>query len=195
MGLKQYRTIDLTVLFLIMGVIEVASLLVLRINISSFYLSVVMVVTLIVYMRWGAYGILFGVVGGIIDAVLTLNVNSAVDANVFELSNIIKWSITYAVGYLATAISMLFFKLGKKELSSKLYLVFLYELSAYVLMIIARCVVLAVYGQNFFNALIGQSTREILNLLFTFFVLLVARKQDSVFADQKEYFETHKVRR
>lgn len=196
MGLKQYRTIDLTILFIIMCAIECASLLVLSKVISSFYLSVVLLVTLIVYMRWGFYGAIFGLVGGIIDAVLISNINSVTDSSALELSNVVQSSIVYVVGYLATMVSMLFFKMGKGNLSSKLWAVFLYTLSAYVLMCLGRSVVLTVYGQNFFSALIGQLfSQDLLNLVFTFLVLLVARKQDSVFADQKEYFESHKVRR
>ena len=194
MGLKQYRNIDLTVLFVIMSVIEVASGLVLSKAMSSYYLSVIMVVTLIVYMRWGFWGAIFGFAGGIMQAILILNIQSAVDPNAFEMQNVIKWSVAYVVGYLATMFSMFFFKIGKKKLSEKLGYIFLYVLSSYLLMAVGRSIALAFFGQNFFNALMGQ-TRELLNLVFTFLVLLVAKRQDSVFADQKEYFETHKVRR
>ncbi len=195
MGLKQYRTIDLTILFIIMCVLEVASLLVLHRNISSFYLSIVLLVTLIVYMRWNFYGCIFGIVGGIIDAVLISSINSIVDPNAMAMSAVVKWSIAYVVGYLMTAVSMAFFKMGKKKFSSNLIYIFFYVLSAYILMCLGRSLVFVFYGENFFEVLISNFTREALNLVFTFLVLLVAKRQDSIFADQKEYFETHKVRR
>lgn len=52
MGLKNYRTVDLTIWLVIMCAIEAISLLVMKRIGSMFVLSVIVPVTLIIFVRW-----------------------------------------------------------------------------------------------------------------------------------------------
>ena len=191
MTLTRYRATDLTILLVIMVVLESASLIALTKVGSQFVLSVVMPVTLIVYMRWNGYGLIHAVVGGITQALVISLINDA-----FTIGEAVKFSVVYGLGYAASAISMTFFiKGGKERVKDRIYMTALYALTAFAATCLIRATVLAIYGESFTDALISHLTREALNFVFTFLVLIIASRQNNFFVDQKEYFFSPKKTR
>ena len=87
---------------------------------------------------------------------------------------------------------MLLFIGGKDKVRQKWQLTALYAVIAFVAMCIGRALVAAVFGEYLFTVLLNYATREALNLIFTVLVLLVARRQNGFFTDQKEYFYSAK---
>ena len=183
MSLSRYRATDLTILLLVMCAIEAISLFVLKRVGSQFVLSVIVPVTLIVYIRWNAFGLIHALVGGVLEAAVITYYNG--DMTVFTL---VRSATIYGAGYACTAAAMLTFIKGKDAVAGKWWSTALYALIAFVAMCIGRAVTATVFGEDFLDILLEYLLREALNLIFTILVLLIARRQNGFFADQKEYF-------
>ena len=183
MGLVRYRITDLTILLVIMCVIEALSIVVLKRFGSQFVLSVIVPITLIVYMRWSGYGLIHAFAGGILYSVVIHWYNGAL-----TFSSVARDATIYCVGYLCTAAALLLFIKGKDKVNKSRWLTALYAFIAFAAMCIGRAVTATVFGEDFFGVLLGYLTRESLNFVFTVIVLWIARRQNGFFTDQKEYF-------
>jgi len=183
MGLKRYKATDLTVLLVIMCAIEGLSLFILKRVGSQFYVSVIVPITLIVYMRWGLYGLIHAAVGGLLETVVITYLNGDMTAAIVARS-----AAVYGFGYLSTAAAMLLFIKGKNFVTGNLWITLLYAFIAFAAMCIGRSVIATTFGENFFEILPEYLTREALNFVFTFIILWIARKQKTFFTDQKEYY-------
>ena len=183
MSLNRYKATDLTILLIIMCAIETISLLVLKRVGSQFVLSVIVPVTLIVFIRWNAFGLIHAFVGGILEAAVITYYNG--DMTLFTVA---RSATIYGVGYLCTAAAMLTFIKGKDAVTGKWWLTALYALIAFIAMCLGRAVTATIFGEEFLSILLEYLLREALNLIFTVLVLLVARRQNGFLSDQKEYF-------
>ncbi len=194
MAWKRYRLIDLTILLLLMVVLEVLSLRLLGTTNQLFVLSIVMPITLIAYMRWNWCGVIYAVLGGVINVILINMFNEG-----FYLYSHWQQLVSYSVGNAASIIVLLYFRKGlesKEKLRKSIPLIIAYVTTSFLAVCILRTILGSVLqGANFFDLLLSHLTRETFNYIFTLLVLIVTSKQDQVFADQKEYFETHNVRR
>ena len=193
-GLIRYAATDMTVMFLIMAAIETLSLLVIKSSNQIFYLSVVMIVTLLEYMRWNWFGILFAALGGVTDVVFINLANGTLNAE-----NFLTGAAVYGGGNAFTVLVMIYVLLLKKDKlkSSPLYVV-IYTFLAFILAAIGRTAINLFFGlgaSGFFTAFVHQLSRESLNVLFTAVVLVFANKQKGMFEDQKEFFTSKYDRR
>ncbi len=194
MAWKRYRIIDLLILLILMCALEVLSLRLLGTSNQIFVLSLVMPIALIAYMRWNAFGVIYALVGGAINVILI----NAFDGG-FYLTTHWQQLVAYTLGNSASIIVLLYFRKGleaKEKLRKSIPLIIAYVATSFLAVCLFRSVLGSVLqSANFFDLLLSHLTRETFNFIFTLLVIIVTSKQDQVFADQKDYFETHNVRR
>lgn len=173
---ERYRATDLLIFALILGVLETVNRLALNVFPGEvFTLSVTLPVTLIVFMRWGAWGLLHAALGGLVYAI----------ANGGTIVNI----LTYALGNLAAAFTLLLFQFpGRERIRTSAGLTALYAAVGYFSMNLGRAAISAVMTHlGFVGILIRFLSVESLSAVIACVILWIARRQDGVFEDQDQY--------
>jgi hypothetical protein len=142
-----------------------------------FTLSVVLPVTLIVMVRWGAWGIPFGALGGL---AYTL-VNGGSGTVIF----------IYSVGNLGIALALLVArKIPGEKLRRSIPCIALYTAAGYVGMCLGRSILALIFEQvNFFAALQRYVSVEALNFVMAVIVLVIAARQNGVLEEQISYLQ------
>ena len=177
--MRRYRMIDLSLFALIVCLLEAAAHLAIRLNpTEAFAFSTVLPVALIVMMRWGAWGVLHAMLGGLVYSLLNGGDTAAV--------------LAYTLGSALVAGDLLWFKvLGKTRVRQSAPLSILYTLSGYVLMETGRAAIAAMLTQSpFFGIWIRYMSVDALSGVMAVIVILIARRRDKngcVFQDQREY--------
>lgn len=182
---KQYRTADIIIFLVIYLAIEalLASLSVKFTNVN-FSFTLCYAVAAIMIMRWGAFSTIHLFLGGALYAAI--------------LGGSIESVIGYAVGNLFALIVLLLFKiLPKKKITENFSYSLIYLIAVYVLICLGRAILLSIMnGALFVNLFIDMSATEAFSLTITIVIIIVARRQDGVFEDQKEYLSrTEKERK
>lgn len=183
---EQYRAIDLTILGVILALCEF-----LATNGAAkwfpnelYALSPTVAVVCIVMMRWGGFAAIHAVIGGLVYCL--------------TLGGDLKQIVTYCVGNCFMLIALAWFKFfgkggkgfrdGKEKVRSKYYLTLLFTISAFLGAQIGRFAVSVMLGGPFS---IGSFTafliNDVITLLFSVVVVLISRKPDGLFEDQKSY--------
>ena len=171
---KQYRTIDLALIALMLAIFEY-----LIITAANFWFpdqlytaSLAATVTTIVYMRWGVWGGLHAVEAGVIYCLFA--------------SGTREQYLIYCAGNLLSLLALIpLKKLGKETVrTGRLGLVF--PLVVLLLMHVGRAAVALALGAAPADAL-SFFTTDSLSYLFTFVIIWIARKLDGVYEDQKHY--------
>ncbi len=174
-SLKQYMMIDLFILAVIVFVFEsVTALAASRWFPAELYtLSPTITVVCIVMMRWGGYAAVQAAAGGLAFCLVT-------GASLEQFA-------VYCAGNCLSLAALLFFKfLGKEKVRSKAYLSALFAASAFVGAQIGRWAVSLVFGGS--PASLGTFfAADSLTLVFTVVAVLVSRRADGLFEDQKSY--------
>lgn len=136
-------------------------------------ISVTLLLTCIVMMRWSGWAAIHAVVGGLVYC--------------FAAGATTEQYIVYSVGNLFALIALLLIKfLGKEKIrESKLQLV-LFATVSYVGMAIGRTVVSLFFGGEIKDFILYITT-DIISLLFAAVVLILIRKADGMMEDQKAY--------
>ena len=172
---QQYRTIDLGILAICMAV----SQLLIQFAVTVWFpgqlyvVSPVAIVVALVMMRWGLWGAIHAVVGGVLYAVL-----AGGDA---------QHVLTYGLGNLLSLAALLMFKIFDKErVRQSAFLSLIFALCVQLLMQLGRAAVAMALG-NPANVCIGFITTDSLSDLFTLLVIWVARRVEGLFEDQKHY--------
>lgn len=179
--LQQYRNTDL---FLFAVILLVADLLVYYAatwfpSVAFYTLSFVVPITALVIIRWGWYGALFSVADGLIYCII----NGAA------------WQsfLIYMAGNAFAAFSLIFVKLmGKQRITSKFYFSLLFVVLVWLLINLGRAVVSAILGYQFIEVLLtlcGISENGLLSLFIGALTILVLRKFDGMWEDQKHYLK------
>ena len=175
LSLKQYKAIDLTLLAVILAVFEaIASLAASKwFPLQLFSLSPTIAVVCIVMMRWGGWAAIHAVVGG-----LSFCIATGAEPKHFAI---------YCVGNCAALFALLFFKkLGKKRVKDSAFITAGYALAAFCAVMVGRWAISLVFGGDP-AAIVDYFVADSLTLLFTVLVVLIARKPDGLFEDQKTY--------
>ena len=176
----QYRSIDLSLMALILLVLESV------ITLASgtwfpaqlYTVSIVGAVTAIVMMRWGAWAAIHAVLGGLIVCVI-----SHADGRQY---------LIYCAGNLFALAAMLFIRaVGKKRIGSDPLIAMFYGVLTQVLIQAGRAAVAMLLGTAWKDAL-GFFTTDSLSILFTMVILWIARKQDGMLEDQRDYL--HRIK-
>lgn len=174
-SLRQYRSIDLTIL----AVVMVVSQALIYFASSQWFpeqmyvVSPVAGIVAIVMMRWGAFGAIHAVLGGAVFAVLSGGTWQHI--------------LIYAIGNLFSLLAVVMLRIVTKErIARSAFYSIVFALCVQLLMQLGRAAVAALLG-NTTAACIGFITTDILSELFTAFLIWIARRVEGLFEDQKNY--------
>lgn len=136
-------------------------------------ISVTLLLTCIVMMRWSGWAAIHAVVGGLVYC--------------FAAGATTEQYIVYSVGNLFALVALLLIRfIGKEKIrGSKVQLVLLTTV-AYVGMAFGRTLMALFYGGDFADFVVYITT-DIISLLFASVVLVLIRKTDGMIEDQKAY--------
>ncbi len=171
----QYRLIDLSLLAVVLLVFEyiIVSAATAWFPAQPYTVSVVASVTAIAMMRWGWPGAVHAALGGAVFCLF-----SGAEP---------KHYIIYCVGNLLSVLSVLLLKLlGSEKIRRDTVLSLTFAFCVQVLMQTGRIITAVCLGEPFRNCL-GFFTTDALSILFTLVIILIARRLDGLFEDQKTY--------
>lgn len=171
---RQYRTIDLTILAVVLVIAQALIAFATTYWPEQMYVvSPVAALVAIVMMRWSGYAAIHAALGGVLYAVLSGG----------------SWHhfVIYGVGNLLSLAALAAFKIfGKERIRQDAFLSLAFAFCVQLLMQLGRAGLAALLG-NSFAACIGFITTDILSELFTLFVIWIARRIEGLFEDQKNY--------
>lgn len=172
---KQYRAIDLTILGVILLVCEfVTATAASKWFPNELYtLSPTITVVCIVMMRWNGYAAIHALLGGFVYCFAS----GAQDKQI----------IIYCIGNCFALLALTLFKaLGKEKIRSRFYFTLLFVFAAFLGTQAGRWIIGIAFGApvDSFGVFISA---DIITLLFTVVVVLISRKADGLFEDQKSY--------
>ncbi|MBR6274835.1 MAG: hypothetical protein IKR27_07515 [Lachnospiraceae bacterium] len=175
LSFKQYRTIDLTILLVIYAIAEAVTARAAKYWFPGeiYFVSPTVAMLCIIMMRWGAYALVHAVAGGL---VLCLAIGAGPEQFVI-----------YCIGNCLAVVALLWFKtLGKEKVRTKAALTILYVLSVFCLVQTGRWLVGLAFGGTLksFGSFFAYDS---LSLVFAIVVVLLTRRLDGVFEDQKSY--------
>ncbi len=176
MSLKRYMCIDLSMLGAILCGLEILNSAALRFFPGEvFTLSVVLPVTLIVMMRWGAYGLFHAVLGGLVYCICNRGG--------------LHTYLIYMLGNACIAATLIWFrKIGKEAVRQSALNTVLFALTGYLAMNMGRAAVAsALEGISVLPLLIRYLSVDTLSTVIGIVAVLVARRQNGLFEDQRQY--------
>ncbi len=140
---------------------------------QPFTVSVVAAVTGIVMVRWGAWGGIHAVLGGLMFCMF-----SGAEPEHY---------IIYGLGNLLSLLSLLLIKWqGDKKIRTTPLLALTYAAGTQLLMHIGRMAVAVVLGHSLRNCF-GFITTDVLSVIFTMVIIWIVRQLDGLFENQKTY--------
>ncbi len=172
----QYRTADLLVFLLIMCVCEAINVFAISrwFQGMTFAISVMLLVSLIIFIRWGWWGAIFPVADGLLYC--WMNGASA------------EQYIIYCIGNaFLVLIPLIFLAVPKEKWTSSWFMTLLYCIAGYVILVAGRVIVCLCFGYNFVYSLTENLTFEALNVAFAFLGMLILRMINGMLVDQKTY--------
>lgn len=172
-SLKQYRATDL----FLFAVILIAFELIVHFAFiglkGDFTFSPMVPIVLLVIMRWGWQGVIF----------------AAVDGALYCLLNGASWQgyLCYGIGNLAISSVLLMTRfIGKQKIAEKWYFSALFVAVAWVFVAFGRTLVAICCGGDFVANLLAQLS-DLFSLGVALILVLVLRRLDGMFEDQKHY--------
>lgn len=175
LSFRQYRLIDLGILAVILAFAEyvTASAAIKWFPEQLYTLSPTIAVVCIVMMRWGGYAAIHAAVGG-----AAFCIAAGATATQFAV---------YCAGNCFILLGLLLFKaLGKEKVRGKYYFTMVFAVAAFLAAQLGRWLVGLVFGAPI-DSIVGFLTTDSLSLIFTVVVLLISRRIDGLFEDQKSY--------
>lgn len=175
LSLKQYKAIDLVLLAVILAVFEAITSLAASkwFPLQLFSLSPTIAVVCIVMMRWDGWAAVHAAVGGLAFCVAT-----GASPEQFAV---------YCAGNCGALLALLFFKyFGKERVRKSWLLTACFAFTAFCGTIVGRWAVSLIFRGDF-AAIVDFFVADSLTLVFTVVVVLIARKPDGLFEDQKAY--------
>lgn len=172
---KQYRAIDLGILAVILFVAETitAKAASTWFPMEFYMLSPSIAVICIVMMRWSGFAAIHAVVGG---AAYCLALGAT--AQQFAI---------YCVGNCFALVSLILIKtLGKQRIKDSVWLTIIFTVLAFVGMELGRGLVGLIFGLAI-DSILAFFTTDSLSLVFAVVVVLISRRVDGLFEDQKAY--------
>lgn len=172
---KQYRAIDLCIWMVILLIFEfVTATAAAKWFPGELYtLSQTIAVLCIVMMRWGGYAVIHAVAGGAVFC--------------FASGGSIEQFAVYCVGNCFALIALALFKaVDKEKVRSKVHFTIIFTAAAFCGAQLGRWLVSLVFGAPF-DSLVMFFTTDSLTLLYSVVVVLVSRRVDGLYEDQKSY--------
>ena len=178
---KQYRSIDLAIMAVLLAVSEaVATMAAKSFTDQMFSVSTTIAIVCIVMMRWSGYAVIHAAVGGCVYCLVL-----GAPATQFAI---------YCAGNCGAIAALVLFKIwGKKNVAAKAWRSILFVLTAYCGAQIGRwamSLILNAGAESPIGAgelLLVFLTRDIVTLLFTLLAVLISRRLDGIFEDQRAY--------
>lgn len=171
----QYRAIDLGILALILFVAETLATKAANVWFPGelYALSPSIAVICIVMMRWGGFAAIHALVGGLAYCI-------ASGASVKQFA-------VYCIGNCLTLAALIMFKvLGKAKVKDSALLTFVFTAIAFAGAQFGRGLVSICFGEPV-SSLPRFFTTDSLSLLFAAVVVLISRRIDGLFEDQRAY--------
>ena len=175
LSFKQYRATDLAIMAAILAFAEymTASAAIKWFPAELYTLSPTIAVVCIVMMRWSGYAAVQAVAGGAAFCIAS----GATAAQFF----------VYCIGNCFMLSALALFKvLGKERIRSKYYFTMLFTAAAFLAAQLGRWLVGLIFGAPI-DSIVGFLTTDSLSLLFAVVVVLISRRVDGLFEDQKSY--------
>lgn len=172
---NQYRAIDLTIMSVITVVFEaITAFAANRWFPGELYaVSPTIAMICIVMMRWGGYAAITAVLSG-----FTFCLASGATE---------KQILIYCIGNCFSLLALFLFKfMGKAKIKDKFYFTALFVLAAYVGAQLGRWLVGLFFGGQLDSVIMFLAT-DCLSLLFSEVIVLISRRADGLFEDQKSY--------
>lgn len=172
---KQYRAIDLGIMAVILFVAETLTAKAANSWFpTEFYmLSPSIAVICIVMMRWGGFAAIHAVVGG---AAYCLALGAS--AEQFAV---------YCIGNCLALIPLILIKtLGKQRIKDSTVLTVIYTVLAFIGAELGRGLVSLIFGAGI-DSVLTFLTTDSLSLVFAVVVVLISRRVDGLFEDQRAY--------
>lgn len=175
LSFKQYRAVDLGIMLALLMFADALIVYAARVWFpdESYVLSPTVAIVCIVMMRWGGFAAVHAIGGG-----LALCVASGASAGQFAV---------YCIGNCFALIALVLFKfLGKEKIRSKPFWTILFTVVAFFATQTGRWLVGLFLG-GMVDDFITFFTTDSLSLLFAVLAVLIARRVDGLFEDQRSY--------
>lgn len=174
-SLSQYRSIDLTILAVVMAIVQIVIYYAASIWYADqlYIVSPVAIVVTLVMMRWGGWAAIHAVLGGVLYAYIS-------DGSWQQF-------VIYGAGNLISLLALIMFKMfGKEKIRQSATLSVVFALCVQILMLLGRAAAAWVLGHGF-GVCLGFITTDALSILFTGCIAWVIRRIDGLFEDQIHY--------
>ncbi len=175
--LKQYKGIDLLLITFVTLVFEWIIVKASTTWFSSelYTVSVVPAMSCVCFMRWGFYGVFIAIWGALVNCF-------------FNRGEGVQYLI-YGAGNVMSVLCLFLFKfVGKKKIAEKTSRAVLFGVLVTLLMQTGRMLCALILGFGF-NQSLEFVTTDSLTLVFTAFLIFIARRQDGLFEDQINYLK------
>lgn len=180
LSFNQYRSIDLTIMAVLLAVSEALVTIAATkwFPYEFFSVSTTLAIVCIVMMRWDGYAVIHAALGG---GVFCLVMGGS--AQQFAV---------YCAGNCGALAALLLFKvLGKKKVAEKFWFSALYVLAAFVGMELGRWGLSLILGSvgdgSAADLLVNFFINDAVTLLFSILAVLISRRMDGLFEDQRAY--------
>ena len=180
LSFNQYRAIDMTIMAVLLAISEAI------VTIAAtqwfpdelFSVSTTLAIVCIVMMRWDGFAVVHAVLGGGVYCLV--------------LGATPQQFAIYCAGNCGALIALIMFKaIGKKKIAEKFWLSFLYVLVAYIGLELGRwgiSMILQSVGEDGASGLlIYLMVSDSITLLFAVLAVMISRKLDGLFEDQRSY--------
>lgn len=172
---KQYRAIDLGIMAVILFVVETLTAKAANswFPMEFYMLSPSIAIICIVMMRWGGFAVIHAVVGG---AAFCLALGAT-------------WEqfVIYCIGNCFALVPLILIKaLGKQKIKDSVVLSIIFTVLAFVGTELGRGLVSLIFGMTI-DSMLAFFTTDSLSLVFAVVVVLISRRVDGLFEDQKAY--------
>jgi len=175
MSFKQYRMMDLMIFIAMYGLCEYLVIKAATVWFDEPYsISIMLPLLLIVMMRWDKYSI----INAIAYAVLF----------VFYQSGNLNQYLIYLIGNLGVMLELILLKkMGKDNIRSSFFNSMIYLLCGFVLMEVFRGIASIIIAGSDIGVILQFLMSDMLSLVFGVLVIIVVRRIDGLFVDQKRY--------
>lgn len=171
---KQYRAIDLGIMAVILFFFETLTVLAGKwFPMESYTLSPTTLMLCIVMMRWDGFAAIHAVVGG-----FAFCLAAGAEPKQFAI---------YCIGNCFALLGLVMLKVcGKEKVRSKIPLIIVYVVIVFLSVQAGRWLVSLFFGSSL-DSIVAFLTADSLSLLFAAVAVLISRKMDGLFEDQKHY--------
>lgn len=185
----RYRATDLLMFVIILTVFDVVSYFAFTkwfaSDISNFFFSIAIPISLLVMVRWNWYGMFYAVFDGVLYCTMVILGSKGAFSGA-EL----QYFLTYGIGNAFVGLAYLMVRFaGGKRIAGKWYFTLLYVLCGWLAVAVGRSIVSAFFGVNFFAALSGFAfgPSELLSLAMGAVIFFVLRRLDGMVERQRDY--------